>query len=75
MGTRLNMFSSGRFFADQRIGALEIRPRHRRQHQFRGAWFARNPYNTAFGTGGSSGGIAAALAASFHRRGRRLTPR
>jgi amidase len=27
--------------------------------------FARNPYNTAFGTGGSSGGTAAALAASF----------
>ena len=27
--------------------------------------FARNPYNTAFATGGSSGGSAAALAASF----------
>ena len=27
--------------------------------------FARNPYNTAFGTGGSSGGTGAALAASF----------
>jgi Asp-tRNA(Asn)/Glu-tRNA(Gln) amidotransferase A subunit family amidase len=27
--------------------------------------FARNPYNTAFATGGSSGGTAAALAASF----------
>lgn len=27
--------------------------------------FARNPYNTAYGTGGSSGGSGAALAASF----------
>jgi amidase len=27
--------------------------------------FARNPYNTAFATGGSSGGTSAALAASF----------
>jgi len=27
--------------------------------------FSRNPYNTAFATGGSSGGTAAALAASF----------
>src|SRR5215469_4152450 len=27
--------------------------------------FSRNPYNTAFSTGGSSGGTAAALAASF----------
>jgi Asp-tRNA(Asn)/Glu-tRNA(Gln) amidotransferase A subunit family amidase len=27
--------------------------------------FTRNPYNTAFATGGSSGGTAAALAASF----------
>src|SRR5215831_2019096 len=27
--------------------------------------FARNPYNTAFGTGGSSGGTGAALASSF----------
>ena len=27
--------------------------------------FARNPYNTAYGTGGSSGGTGAALAASF----------
>src|SRR5262245_61528042 len=27
--------------------------------------FARNPYNTAFGTGGSSGGTGAALAANF----------
>jgi amidase len=29
------------------------------------AGFARNPYNTAFATGGSSGGTGAALAASF----------
>jgi amidase len=27
--------------------------------------FTRNPYNTAYGTGGSSGGTRAALAASF----------
>ena len=27
--------------------------------------FARNPYNTAFATGGSSGGTGAAIAASF----------
>jgi len=39
--------------------------RRRRQHQFGIAGFARNPYNTAYATGGSSGGTGGSVAAGY----------